>query len=113
MEKFNQKTSVLIYRAIGKTPGEAIDSTESDELGSHYERVLTDLIDIAYKELEAYLVINLCRSYDQLAKFIIKRENKEYSSDEYGKLLARLRTRAHRGRGKVVKNIEKIYVAEI
>ena len=109
MEEFNRKTSVLVYRAIGKKIDETIDSVEAEELGNHYEKILTDLSWIACKELEAYLVINLCRGYDQLAQLIMKREKKNKGSIDYDKLLGRLRTRAHRGRKKVLDRIEKMY----
>ena len=40
MEEFNKKTSVLVYRAIGKKIDETIDSVEAEELGNHYEKIL-------------------------------------------------------------------------
>jgi len=105
-------TSAMIFRDIGKSPDENLDSMESDELEKHYGKILTGLTVVACKELEAYLAINSCRNYDQLANLIMKRERINLRNREYDKLLGRLRTRAHRGREKVLKKIRDLYETE-
>jgi len=109
MEKFSSDTAIKILKAIGKSPGETLSDLEAEELGRHHENVLTDLSNLAPKELEAYLTINSCQSYDHLAKLILGREKKNLSGEKYRKFLVRLRTRAHRAKGKIIDRLTEIY----
>lgn len=109
MRKFKLKTFGMMYRAMDKPHDEPFGRVEIDELGEHYEGILASTAWVACKELEAYMAINSCKNYDQLAKLIMKRERKNCGPIEYKKLLGRLRTRAHRGREKVIKKLSEIY----
>ena len=109
MEKFSITTVIKILKAIGKSPDEPLSDLETEELARHHESVLTNLLDIGPKELEAYLSINTCKTYESYAKFILNREKKNLSGKEYQKLLVRLRTRTHRGRKKVIQKLREIY----
>jgi hypothetical protein len=109
MEEFSDYSASMIFKAMGKSPDSNLVGFEAEELSRHYETILMDLSNLAPKELEAYMTINSCHSYEQFAQFIINREKKNVSSKEYEKLLASLRTRAHRGRKKVIKAISQLY----
>lgn len=112
MEEFSQATGAMIFQAMGKTPDSSLSPSEAENLDRHHAEIMADISIIALKELEAYLALNTCISYDQLAKLIEKREGKNLSGEEHEKLLGRLRTRAHRGREKVLKKIRQIYQTE-
>lgn len=109
MEKFSITTAIKILKAIGKSPDEPLSELEAEELCRHHESVLTNLSGIGPKEFEAYLTINTCKTYESYAKFILNREKKNLSGKEYQKFLARLRTRTHRGRKKLIKKLKEIY----
>ena len=109
MEDFQIKTLAMIYQVMEKPPEEPFFSAEFDEFAKHHKQILTDISCVAVRELEAYLAINSCKNYDQLAKLIMRREGKNLKKSEYDKLLGRLRTRAHRGRKKMIEKLSKIY----
>ena len=109
MENFQLKTLGMILRAIDKPLNESLDAAENEELGEYLEMILTSIKWIAYKEVEAYLIINTCKDYDQFAKLVMRREGKKLKGKEYDRLLGRLRTRAHRGRKKIINKLREIY----
>ena len=112
MEYFASMTHAMMIRAIGETP-DSIEPSELKELWEVRGKIIADPSQIGPKELEAFLNIDLCRTYDQLAKLIMKREKKKnISTGDYKRLLASLRTRAHRGRKKLIKRIIEIYDTE-
>jgi len=112
MEEYQNITGAMIIKAMGKTPDCDLSSSELKKLEEQHCEIIADISIIAPNELEAFLALNTCCTYEHLAKLIAWREQKKLSEKEYNKFLVRLRTRAHRGREKVVKMIRQIYQTE-
>ena len=112
MEDFSKETFGKILKATGQADGWSLSQSETESFYEHYSKTLIDLSITAAKEVEAYLSLERCRTYEQLAKLIAKREEKNLCEREFEVLLGRLRTRACRGRQKVLKKISQIYQAK-
>ncbi len=103
----------MYLEAMGKPKDDlSLSLSEQQKLHQHLHEIMSELQDIAPKELEAFLAVDTGHSYEQLANLIARREKKNLSEEEYEKLVGALRTRAHRGRQKVVRRIKQIYQTE-
>jgi hypothetical protein len=110
MEEFAIMTTGMILKTLGKTLDDfSLSLSEKEHLTENHSKIIADITIIAPKELEAYLALNTCSTYQQLAKLVAKREQKNLSEEEYEKLLGTLRTRAHRGREKLLEGIRQKY----
>ena len=107
MEYFAISTWKKIVDAMGKSALTSADEIEG--FVEHYSRIIENISVVAPKELEAYLAIQSCRSYKQLADLILAREGKALAKGQYEKFLMRLPPRASRGRNRIVREIKKIY----
>ncbi|PQP35724.1 hypothetical protein C6A37_01190 [Desulfobacteraceae bacterium SEEP-SAG9] len=120
MEEFQDTSAALIIKAMGKLPHEKLTSKEHDELEKFHFKICIDTSYTSPKEIEAYLVINRCKTYEEYADFLLGNRKIELESnpekkdieEEREKLINRLRTRAHRGREKILKELKKIYETE-
>jgi hypothetical protein len=112
MEDFFIETRRMMIEAMGKTPDSPPSASEAEKLSQYYDEIIGDISTAAPKEIEAYLSLRNCRSYDQLARLIQKRESRNLAGEEYERFLGRLRTRAHRGRQKVLKRLRQVYKTE-
>lgn len=109
METFSLATFGMILEATGQKDDWSLSKSETEKFREHYSEILIDISKTPTKEIEAYLCLETCHTYEQLAKLIAKREHKNMSDEEFENLLSILRTRAHRGRRKVLKKISQIY----
>jgi hypothetical protein len=112
MKDFAIMTSGMILKLMGKTLDDfSLSPSEREHLAENHIKITADLTIIAPKELEAYLALNTCSTYQHLAKLVAKRERKKLSEEENERLLGTLRTRAHRGREKMLEGMRQIYQA--